>query len=223
MTQHRRGRLIAIEGIDGCGKSSLAGAIFEILDADHIPALLVSRTTVPELAGGYSGSHLRDLARLIWDYPKDAHTSTLGFWHWSKLLGAWFSALDYALVQPALARGQIVIADSWFYKYAARFSVEIGLAEALDCFAEIASPDRVAWLDIPPEICARRRSSLRTTERGEWTGHSDGVESFINYQRRVRGQFALLAAARDWYTTSSPDISAVIAQRMYSELILDAD
>jgi thymidylate kinase len=219
--RYRVGRLVAVEGIDASGKSSLAQAMVANLDDRGIPAVVVSRATVPRLLSGYPASHLDTLASLIWDYPDDAHTSELGFWHWAKLLGAWYSAVDHLIVRPGIGTGAIMIADSWIYKYVARFALDLGLVDALNCFSEVSEPDRVVWIDIAPELCAQRRSNLRATERGEWIGRSGGVADFVEYQHRVRAQFASLAARKIWQSVISVDPPTIMGQRVCDELIKD--
>lgn len=194
----RAGRLIAVEGIDASGKTSLAEGVVAALHRRGRPALLVSRASAPDLAGGYPGEHLRGLRRLIWEYDADARTSALGFEHWAHLIAAWFAAVDEVVVRPAVAAGHDVVADSWWPKFAARFATQVGPARASEVFRGVADADDVLWLDVPPEVCAARRSTVRPTEAGEWRGMPAGVDGFVAYQAQVRAQYAAMAAARGW-------------------------
>jgi thymidylate kinase len=192
------GWFVAVEGIDGSGKSTVAAQLVGELVTGGRRAVLVDRRTAPGLAGGYPGEHLAGLARLIWDYPSDARTSELGFCHWSRLLAAWFHAVSEVVVRPALAGGAIVIADSWWHKFAARFALTVGLRRARAVFDGAAVPDQVLWLDVPPQVCAQRRTVLRGTERGEWQGLRDRDDGYLRYQRQVRAGFRSMATTGGW-------------------------
>jgi dTMP kinase len=205
-------RFIAVEGIDGSGKTSVAGELTRTLGAGGAAAVLVDRHTAPALAAGYPGEHLRTLADLIWEYPADAHTSRLGFGHWSHLLAAWFHAVDHLVVRPALAEGRYVVADSWCPKFVARFALNVGLTRAQAVFAGVSVPDRVLWLDVAPEVCVRRRSRLRTTERGEWQGLDTADDGYLAYQAGVRSMYRALATAGGWRALTGVDRAAVRAE-----------
>ncbi|HEY1619525.1 MAG TPA: AAA family ATPase [Streptosporangiaceae bacterium] len=192
------GWFVAVEGIDASGKSTVAAQLAAELTAAGRPAVLVDRRSAPALAGGYPGEHLAGLARLIWDYPPDARTSELGFCHWSRLLAAWFHAVSEVVVGPALAGGATVIADSWWHKFAARFALTVGLSQARAVFDGATVPDQVLWLDVPPQVCAQRRTALRATERGEWQGLRDCDDGYLRYQRQVRAVLESMATAGGW-------------------------
>lgn len=208
----RSGRFIAVEGIDGSGKSSVAAELARDLTASGASAVLVDRHTAPGLAAGYPGSHLRSLAALIWEYPVSAHTSRLGFGHWSHLLAAWFHAVDHLVVRPALAEGAYVVADSWCHKFVARFALTVDLPRAQAVFAGVSVPERVLWLDVPPEVCMRRRTQLRATERGEWQGLDTADDGYLAYQAGVRSMYRALATAGGWRVLTAVDRAAVRAE-----------
>jgi thymidylate kinase len=200
------GCLVAVEGIDGSGKSTLAAELTRVLAGRGQHATLVDRRTAPGAAGGYPGSHLHALRQLIWEYPQGARTSLLGFGHWSRLLASWFAAVDHTVVRPALEGGGWVVADPWYYKFAARFALSVGLDDALALFAGTSTPGAVVWLDVAPEECASRRTDPRRTESGEW----QGGEGFVRYQRAVRSQYVTLAAANGWCVVTAPDAHALV-------------
>lgn len=212
-------RLVAVEGIDGSGKTTVARQLVRALGDAGDEAVLVSRETVPDALDDYRASHLRSVRRLIWDYPADAHTSDLGFGHWRHLLAAWFAAVDHSVVQPALARGAFVVADSWYYKFVARFAVATGLARAREAFAGISEPDLVLWLDTPLEVCLRRRTELRSTETGEWTHAGEGADGFLAYQSAVRETYRRLARAHAWTVVASPNAAAVAVEAVLDALV----
>jgi thymidylate kinase len=209
----RAGSLIAVEGIDGSGKSTVAREITDALEQVGRRAVLVSRATAPEIADGYCAEHLRMLGRLIWDYPETAKTSALGFPHWAHLLASWFAAVDHTVIRPAVEDEACVVADSWYYKFAARFALGVGLKQALSFFRDIAVPDTVVWLDVPPETCLARRRTLRSTERGEWQDLDDGGgAAFVEYQGKVRRMYRALATACSWEVVVATDRASVTAE-----------
>lgn len=206
------GRLIAVEGIDASGKSTVAADLVRALRASGAGTVLVDRRSVAELAAGYPAAHLRTLAGLIWDYPAGARTSELGFAHWSHLLAAWFHAVDLLVVRPALAEGHHVVADSWCHKFVARFALTVGLRRAQQVFAGVSRPDRVFWLDVAPELCVRRRAGLRPTERGEWQGLDAYDDGYLLYQGRIRSVYRSLATADGWRVVSAVERTEVRAE-----------
>ncbi|TDB91381.1 hypothetical protein E1264_01760 [Actinomadura sp. KC216] len=201
-----RGLLVSVEGIDGSGKSELAASLAARLAEEHRDALLLDRHTATAGLSGYLADHLAGLRRLIWEYPPGAVTSDLGFHHWTGLIGAWFHGLDHLVVRPALDAGRPVVADSWFYKFTARFALTAGHSDAGEPFVGVSVPDLVIWLDVPPETCADRRPDARATERGEWQGLADEPDAFTTYQHRVRGAYRRLAAAHQWCRLGPMDL-----------------
>jgi thymidylate kinase len=202
---------VSVEGIDGSGKSTLARRLAARAHAAGRPVLLLDRDSAVELAGGYAGDHLAALRRLIWDYPAGVATSQLGFGHWSRLVAAWFAAVDHTVVRPVLASGVGIVADSWYLKYVARFALTVDLPAAERLFAGVSAPSAVVWLDVPPEVCVGRRAALRRTESGEWLGLSGGDGAFVAYQGRVRQAYARLAVARQWQRVEGGDVDQVVA------------
>ena len=207
-----RGRLIAIEGIDGAGKSTVAGDVVAMVAELGRNAVLLDRNTACAAAAGYHADHLGRLRELIWEYPATARTSELGFWHWAHLLASWFHAVDHTVVRPALEGGAYVVADSWYFKFVARFALTVDLAQATELFRGISRPDLVVLLTADPELCADRRRDLRTTEMGEWQNLDGGRDAFVEYQGRVRSVYARLASAGAWEVVASTDRSTVAAQ-----------
>lgn len=208
----RRGLLVAVEGIDASGKSTVARGVVSRIAETGRSTLLLDRAGAAEAVAGYPASHLRGLHGLIWDYPEGARTSQLGFEHWRHLLVAWFHVVDHLVVRPAVAGGVWVVADSWFYKYVARFALTAGLTDAERSFAGVSVPSVVVWLDVDPEVCLRRRATTRATETGEWLGLDGTARAFVDYQRRVRDVYGRLASMQDWARIDLDDVEAVVGR-----------
>ena len=88
--------------------------------------------------------------------------------HWLHLTFAWYHVISEHLVQPALERGEIVIADSWFYKPLVRFGlIEAQLFDkARRLFDALVQPDQVCLLEIDPESAAARKTKFGFGETG---------------------------------------------------------
>src|SRR5689334_3237037 len=98
------------------------------LDNDH-----------PEFA-----ARLSAIGRGRWRAGLDEQTIALGELPWILYNASYYAALDSALIAPALRRGQWVVVDGWFYKYALR-AAHVGqrsLDHVLSLFGEIREPDR---------------------------------------------------------------------------------
>ncbi len=201
-----RGQFVAVEGIDGCGKSTVAGQLADRLTKTGTVALLLDRHSATAGLSGYPAAHLAAHRALIWDYPADAVTSELGFGHWSHLVSAWFHAVDELVVRPALGIGTVVVADSWYAKFAARFALTVGVPDAERIFAGVSVPGSVLWLDVPPPDCATRRVRPRPTESGEWQGLAD----FVAYQTAVRSVYQRFAAIGGWHRIGPADLPATV-------------
>lgn len=208
----RRGLLVAVEGIDASGKSTVARGMVRRIAGTGRRILLLDRAGAAGALAGYPAGHVEGLHRLIWDYPEGARTSQLGFEHWRHLLAAWFHAVDHLIVRPAVADGVWVVADSWFYKYVARFALTAGLRDAESSFSGVSVPSIVVWLDVDPEVCVRRRATTRATETGEWLGLEGSAPAFVDYQRRVRDVYRSLATMHDWARIDLEDADAVVGR-----------
>ncbi|MCE1192205.1 MAG: dTMP kinase [Acidovorax sp.] len=181
----RPGLFISFEGIDGAGKSS------------HIDGLATAfraqgRTVVVSREPG--GTPLAEkLRELVLNDPMDALTESL-------LIFAARRDHLRSVIEPALARGEVVLCDrftdaTFAYQGGGRgFNTEVlsllerlaqtGLAPDANLMRE---PDLTVWFDLAPEVAAQRLVGARVPDRFE----SQPVEFF----RRVVQGYAQRAAA----------------------------
>jgi dTMP kinase len=168
-----RGRLIALEGIDGCGKSTQARIL-----ADRLDAVLTFEPGATPL-----GASLRTL---LLDRDGAAVSPRA-----EALLMAADRAQHVAeVVVPALEAGRWVVTD----RYAASTLAYQGSGRGLDR-GELAAlvawatgdlrPDLTVLLDLPVEVATRRRGG--EDDRMEGEGHA--------FQQRVADGYRELAAA----------------------------
>lgn len=138
----RPGRLIAIEGIDGAGKSTLAANLYRRLGDAGFQARLVQR---------YWNSSLTALWRRALE--RDAVTQRD-----AALLAAADSAFGQeGILNPALRAGEVVVADRYVYSHIVHFAARGVTRPHLEVwFSGFAAPDVILYLDAPPEIARDR-------------------------------------------------------------------
>ena len=169
-----RGRLIAFEGIDGCGKSTQAKAV-----AAALGALLTHEPGATPL-----GARLR---RLLLDPDSDSPPPTPRA---ETLLMAADRAEHVAeVIEPALASGAWVVTDRYsgstiaYQGYGRGLGAE-ELAEVVAWATAGVEADLSVFVDVPVEVAAARR---RGADRMERLGPE--------FATRVREGFLALAAA----------------------------
>jgi len=184
----RRGRLVVLEGIDGCGKSTQLQALAAWLPDSGLlePGAQVRLTREP--GGTALGQALREL---LLHPPGGAAPETS-----AELL---LYAADRAqhvqqVIEPALAAGHWVLSDRFSGSTAAYQGYGRGLPLAtIGQLEQIATgglqPDLTLWLDLPLAEACRRRGH-RPADRIEAAG-----DAFL---ARVHQGFARLAAERGW-------------------------
>ncbi len=132
---------IAFEGLDGSGGTTQIGLYEAALAA---AGRTVCRTREP--SDGPVGMLIR--AQLAGGVVGDA------------VFGMLFAAdrRDHQdrTVQPALARGEVVVTDRYFLSSLAYQSQSLGLDRVWSFNAEFPAADAVVMLDLPPEECLRR-------------------------------------------------------------------
>lgn len=167
------GRYIALEGGDGSGKSTVARALAERLEAAGEQVV-----TVREPGGTPLGEAIRDLL---------LESETLDDWAEVFLFAAQRAELARAVIDPALSTGKWVVSDRTYYSSIAYQGRARGLGES-----EVRSineqglggtiPDHVFVLDVDPGAALARQ------HREDRIG-KEGVE----FQERVRQSYRELA------------------------------
>ena len=173
-----RGRLIALEGIDGCGKSTQARAVAEELGArlTHEPGA----TPV--------GARLRQLLLAPDDPPLTARTEAL-------LMAADRAEHVALVIGPALAAGTWVVSDRFsastiaYQGYGRGLDPE-ALADLVIWATEGVTADLSVLVDVPVDVAAARLAAV-----GDGGG-ADRLERLgPHFAARVRDGFLAQAAA----------------------------
>ena len=179
-TSHLQGKLIAIEGADGSGRSTqieILNAWLENLGYATVNVGLKRSTLVAEeLDSAQQGNILSHTTRSL------------------------FYATDFAdqmenQIIPALRAGFIVVADRYIYTLMARDIVRGAEPEWVKSLYSIAlAPDAVFYLRVSPQQLVERNfkknATLNYWESGMDIGLSrDMFESFMKYQRLIQTEF----------------------------------
>jgi dTMP kinase len=169
-----RGKYIAFEGLEGCGKSTHVKRLAETLDA----------VATREPGGTRVGAMLREILADPDNTDINPRTELL-------LMTADRAQLMSELIEPTLASGRHVISDRSIYSTLAYQGYGRGLdVDEIKRINEWALnrvlPDIVVWIRIPREE-AERRLAKRNLDRFE----REGAEFFA----RIADGFAAMAAA----------------------------
>lgn len=189
-----RGRLIALEGGEGCGKSTQAARL-----ATRLGAVLTR-----EPGGTAVGERVRDLLLDPALVGLDARAEAL-------FMAAARAQHVAEVVEPALAAGQDVVTDRYAHSSLAYQGYGRGLdVEAVRALSDFATgglwPDLVILLDVPADVAAARLGPL---DRFEAAG--------AEFHRRVVEGFRALAAAEPdrWVVVSGVGSVDDVAERVW--------
>jgi dTMP kinase len=172
-----RPRFIALEGVDGSGKSTQARMLADALGARGVPVLLTR-----EPGGTPLGEGLRGLLL-------DVAITTIGPVAEAYLFAAARAALVEEVIRPALERGEWVVTDRFVDSSLAYQGAAGGLG--LDTVWDLnrralgdCLPDLAVVIDVPVDVAAERRCA--DPDRIEAQG--------LGFQERVAEGYRALAA-----------------------------
>jgi len=170
-----RGRLLALEGIDGCGKSTQARALSEALGAE----LTYEPGATP------LGARLRELL-LAPDAPPFADRTE------ALLMAADRAEHVAQVIEPALAAGAWVVTDRFSastiaYQGYGRGLDSDGLRALVSWAAAVVVPDLSVLVDVPVEVAAAdwpRRGAAAPTAWSGWDRTSRRRCATASWRRR---------------------------------------
>jgi thymidylate kinase len=192
----------SIEGGDGAGKTTTIKLVHKAL----IRAGRRSRLVHPNYPLCEEPHARRFFASMLPPLRTPRHILTPP--QWVQLTTVWFSAVEAHVIRPALAAGEIVLADTWFDKRLAHFSLQGPdvLDQARRCAAAVrlGRPTLTCLLDVDPVVAADRKSHFSYAETGNLEMPREQTrENFIAYQCRLRVALQAAAKAEDWLVISS--------------------
>jgi len=192
VTAATRGRLVVLDGCDGCGKSTQAGRLVRTLEARGHEVHATFEPGATEL-----GRALRELL-LHSDLPVDPRAEAL-------LMAADRAQHVATVVEPALARGAWVVSDRFVGSSLAYQGGARGLGfDAVATVNEFATgglvPDLVVYLAAPVAVLAERRR-----------GPADRIEAEgAEFLAAVGAAFDALARDHGWTVVdAAADVDAV--------------
>ena len=186
MTSPQTGLFISFEGIDGAGKTTHIDSIAEAFKAQ---GRVVCRSREP------GGTPLAEALRtLVLHEAMDPLTEAL-------LIFAARNDHLKQVIEPALARGEVVLCDrftdaTFAYQGAGR-GFDLSTLETLEHMVQgrgqaeapgpLRQPDLTVWFDLEPEVAAARLADARLPDRFE--------AQPLDFFRRVRSGYAARAQA----------------------------
>ena len=183
------GRFITIEGIDGAGKSSHLDALTTWLrERGHT----VVQTREP------GGTRLAESIRELFLHKDDMDALT-------EALLVFAARRDHLrqVIEPALARGEVVVCDrftdaTFAYQGGGR-GFDLGLLDQLEQWVQQGrQPDLTLWFDLPPAVAAARREAARDADRLE-------RETLAFFERTRAGYAARARAAPQRFVVIDAD------------------
>ncbi|MEQ8451794.1 MAG: hypothetical protein RIB97_19170 [Nitratireductor sp.] len=193
--------LIAIEGIDGAGKTHISRKLARALSASGRRAVYVDKKDL-SFGDGFADGRLALLKEALWPSRGEPGQDLLGTRFYLHLLAAWFAAAgQYFRRQAARDSGALHVMDGSYFRVIAKAHLRSGIAieELRGFFTDAAEPDLVVLLDLEPRVAWARRSSFRETEIGRWDGFAgDPQDAFCAYQQKVRQILRRLGEQQGW-------------------------
>jgi dTMP kinase len=165
--------LIVLEGIDGAGTTTQARRLAHALRAEGLDVHLTR-----EPSEGPIGRLLRRM--LTGEHaPVDAATMAL-------LFAADRADHLHREVNPALARGALVISDRWYHSSLAYQGSDADRDWIRVLNQRVRAPDLTLFLRVAPEVAARRRHEA---------GRDDELYDALDTQRRVAAGYEAVVGA----------------------------
>ncbi|KXB01125.1 hypothetical protein AKJ41_02655 [candidate division MSBL1 archaeon SCGC-AAA259O05] len=171
MEDEFEGKFIALEGPDGCGKSTQAKLLSEWLESEGYDVKVTREPTENP-----TGKVLRDALREKKDLPIEAEA----------LLFACDRLVHVSnVIKPNLEVGKIIVTERYVHSSLA-YQTARGLSrdwvEEINKFA--IEPDFTIFIDVPPQVGFKRVGS---------SGEADTFEQDLELQKRVREIYKDLA------------------------------
>lgn len=192
--------LVAIEGIDGAGKTHIARKLAPYLNDRGYDARYLNKSDI-SLGDDFADSRLGLLREIIWPERGEPAQDLLGTHFYLFLLASWFSAVGQVLHREQSSGDRVTVMDGSHYRVVAKAHcrARIDLTQLFRLFAQAAEPDLVVLLEIDPHVSWRRRTAFKETEIGRWDGYcGDPREAYCAYQSAIQQLLLHMARERGW-------------------------
>lgn len=194
--------LIAIEGIDGAGKTHIARLLAEKLGRLGCPSCYLNKSDIA-FGDEFADDRLHLLREILWPAGGEPSQDLLGTHFYLFMLAGWFSALNQTLRRQRAAAETITIMDGSHYRVIAKAHRRAGIPRdrLTEYFTSAAEPDLVVFLEIDPDVAWGRRATFKETEMGRWDGHRGNPrDNYCAYQSSIQTELSQFADERDWLT-----------------------
>lgn len=215
MLESTRGKFIVLEGIDGCGKTTLLAGLRDAAGDGLLSQAEVAFTSEPTNRNVLA----RDVA------PPD------------RLFGFLQDRLAHqAAIRHCLEAGQHVICDRYTLSTVAYQATALGLApmhrQAVQMLTEVVDdflkPDLTIFIDTPPEECRRRLEIRAVPDDGEGTSSDDfmalpSLHDLTTLRRRYQDAIkrAVTIKGQYVYPLAIGDLPELAAVRLLANIVRD--
>ncbi|OJF12820.1 dTMP kinase [Couchioplanes caeruleus] len=182
--------LVALEGIDAAGKTTIAPLLADRL-REHGYGTYLHPKKDYEFGDDTVRERLSQLHRLIWGAGhQEPDHDPMGTQYHLFLHAAWFaSAYRHRLGAWQADPGAVAVVDGWYHRSVAKAMIRDDLSRSWcqALFEPAGTPDAVVFLDVDPDLAWQRRAGRFTAaELGRWDGqHGVAYEAFRAYQSAV--------------------------------------
>jgi dTMP kinase len=193
----KKGYFIALEGVDGCGKTTLSKKMVEIIDSSDF--VYCSRKTIMN-HDPFIEEQMRKVASLMWTHNSGILDHFLPKHYYIHLQAAWYSLLTKFVIKPLLKQDKTIIVDGWIYKFMARLLQQDSTNDYLrTIFSHIMEPDLILLLDVDIELIWSRKQDFKLYELGSHLGHENpNKTTFFDFQSRTWHNLIEFSKNQNW-------------------------
>jgi dTMP kinase len=204
--------LIALEGIDGSGKSTIANMIYNKLKP-KIPSIQSHHKLSPDFDHLYLRKQMYKLCEIL-TVPanEQCYLSMFGERYWLFLVAAWFSVVQKNRIEPAKSQHNLMLMDGWYYRFIAKFLYKGNFDRGwlFSLFNTVDDPDLVVMLDIDPKTAWKRRQFFKPNEigiyeRGSAEFSGDDFQLYCTYQSALRETLLQFSKEKSWFVVHQTD------------------
>lgn len=215
-----QGKLIVLEGIDGSGKTTIAKLLAKSLPGDTI---FIEKKCIYAQTD-FQAKFMSQVKPIIWERKAQEPLDEIDEETWLYLHMCWYHMVEAYILRPKLQQHDFVVMDGWYYKFLARHIVndkmEIEVANFLT--KRLVLADYIFFLDVPPQVCYRRKMDTKPSECGIHM-HGKEIKSveglFVDYQSRVRSAYKKILNNRNTHILDANCAPEVLIRHMMKEII----